>query len=55
MDRVTAAVETPGSSNIDGVAICFDGDELPPLFMDQTVTITLRVPMSSQKYSVVEI
>lgn|GEM_PF-6918560 len=62
-DRVTAAVETPGGSNfegrvadfsVSGVAICFNGSEIPPLFMGQTVTITLRVPMPSQEYSVVD-
>jgi len=63
-DRITAAIETPGGSSfegqiadfsIDGVTICFQGGELPPLFMGQTVTITLRVAMPSQEYSVVDI
>jgi len=63
-DRLPAAVETPGGTDIDGhlndfsvdgVAISFSGKDIPPLFMGQTVTLTLRVPMPSQKYSVVSI
>ncbi len=63
-ESASVAVETPGGSSldgriadfsIDGIALCFQGSDVPPLFTGQKVTITLRVPMSSQEYSVVDI